>query len=117
MKFLLNENFPMASVRKLLSAGLDVRSISIDFPSITDEEVMNLAINENRTILTFDRDYGTLIYRSGYRPAAGVIYFRIFNFQPEEPADLFLNLLKSVDFKFEGLFTVIDEDKIRQRKY
>lgn len=117
MKFLANENLPLATIRKLQASGWDVLSISLDSPSITDEEVMKIAIEENRTIITFDRDYGTLIYQYGYRPPAGVIYLRLQDFTPEEPADFLLNLINTTTFTFIGLFTVADENNIRQRKY
>ena len=77
---------------------------------------MQIAINENRTIITFDRDYGELIYKYGFRPSAGVIYLRMQNYQPEEPAELLLKLLNNPSFEFAGLFTVADEVSIRQRK-
>ena len=77
---------------------------------------MQIAINENRTIITFDRDYGELIYKYGFRPSAGVIYLRMQNYQPEEPAELLLNLLNNTSVEFAGLFTVADEKSIRQRK-
>ena len=117
MKFLANENLPLATIQKLQTSGWDVLSISLDSPSITDEEVMKIAIAENRTIITFDRDYGTLIYKYGYRPPAGVIYLRLQDFTPEEPAEFLLNLINTTTFTFIGLFTVADENNIRQRKY
>lgn len=89
MKFLANENLPLATILKLKASGWDVLSISLDSPSITDEEVMKIAIEENRTIITFDRDYGTLIYQYGYRPPARVIYLRLQDFTPEEPVTFY----------------------------
>lgn len=56
MKLLANENFPYASIYYLRDKGYDVLSIGIDNPSILDSEIMNIAINEERTVLTFDRD-------------------------------------------------------------
>lgn len=77
---------------------------------------MKIAADETRTIITFDRDYGELIYKYGFRPPAGVIYLRIQNYQPEEPAELLLKLLNNPNLEFAGLFTVADERGIRQRK-
>ncbi len=34
---------------------------------------MTIAINEERTILTFDRDYGELTFKHNYKPEKGVI--------------------------------------------
>src|SRR6185436_18034073 len=115
MKFLANENFPYASVLKLREAGYDIISIGEDNPGISDEEIIQLAINQNKIILTFDRDYGTLIFKHGYRPIAGVLYLRIHNFIPEFPAHLLISLFEK-KIIFENFFTVIDELSIRQRR-
>ena len=63
MRFLANENFPLPSVRLLREAGHDVVSISEETPGITDSQVLSRAVSEQRIILTFDRDYGVMIYR------------------------------------------------------
>jgi predicted nuclease of predicted toxin-antitoxin system len=116
MKFLANENFMVAGVRVLRQADLDVIFIGEDAPSIKDWEVMEMAIATNRTILTHDRDYGELVFKYGYRPLAGVIYFRMKDYLPEDPAEMLLRLLADPEFLFEGLHTVIDDDGgIRQR--
>ena len=115
-KLLANENIPLATIFRLRKEGFDISSISLDAPSITDSEVMQIAADENRTIITFDRDYGELIYKYGFRPPAGVIYLRMQNYQPEEPAELLLKLLNNSNLEFAGLFTVADERSVRQRK-
>ncbi|MFO8067520.1 MAG: DUF5615 family PIN-like protein [Bacteroidales bacterium] len=76
MKFLANENFPLKSVKLLKEAGYDIKSIGVEFTGIRDDEVINFAVNEKRNILTFDRDYGELIFKKGYKPKEGIIYFR-----------------------------------------
>lgn len=62
MRFLANENFPLPSVRLLRSAGHDVLSITEESPGISDDRILTRAVAEERIILTFDRDYGELIY-------------------------------------------------------
>ena len=115
-RFLANENIPLATVFRLRKEGFDISSVGLDAPSITDREVMQIAIDENRTIITFDRDYGELIYKYGFRPRAGVIFLRMQNYQPEEPAELLLKLLNNPNLEFARFFTVADEKSIRQRK-
>jgi predicted nuclease of predicted toxin-antitoxin system len=115
-RFLANENVPLATVFRLRREGFDVASISLDTPSISDKEVIRIATDENRTIITFDRDYGELIYKYGHRPAAGVIYLRIENYQPEEPAELLLKLFAQPNIEFAEFFTVADDKSVRQRK-
>ena len=115
MKFLANENFPYPSIIKLRQADYDITSILDISPSISDEEVMQIAITEKRIILTFDRDYGELIFKHGYKPVAGVIYFRLFDYTPEQPAQYLITIFNQ-HLTFEFLFTVIDESSIRQRR-
>lgn len=117
MKILANENFPLASINVLKSNNFDVLSIGIDFSGISDDEVMNLAISQNRTIITFDSDYGELIFKYGYKPKGGVIYIRWQNFSPSEPGEYLVMLFKREDISFNNMLTVIDRKTIRQRRY
>jgi len=117
IKFLANENFPYSSVLILRDSNYDVSYIGTDFSGISDAEVISLAINENRVILTFDRDYGELIFKKNLKPADGVIYFRWNSFSPNEPGIYLIKLLQSVEINFYGKLTVISRDSIRQKKY
>lgn len=117
MKLLANENFPLKSVRYLRSKGFDIRSIGIDNPSIKDSAVMEIAIAENRTILTFDRDYGELIFKYNYRPPSGVIYLRLDTYEVDEPGKMIEALINKNEFDFGSALTVLDTNGIRQRKY
>jgi len=117
IKLLANENFPLQSVRIFQNSGYDIKAIGLDNQGITDNEVMDIAINEHRTILTFDRDYGELIFRYGYKPKNGVIYLRWNNFTPDEPAIFLLDLFQNEALDFKKSLTVIDRNSIRQRKY
>lgn len=117
MRLLANENFPLTSIRILKEAGYDIIAVGQDFAGILDSEVIELATKEQRTILTFDRDYGELIFRKGYQPQAGVIYFRWDYFLPDQPGEYLKNLFDSRSIRFEGMLTVIGTDHIRQRKY
>jgi predicted nuclease of predicted toxin-antitoxin system len=115
MKFLANENFLLCSVRLLRQANYDVASITEDSPGIADTEVLIQAAAQQRIILTFDRDYGELIYRLRLRSPKGVIYLRFRPHTPEEPASLLLSLLRSESLQFENWFTVVEREQIRQR--
>jgi predicted nuclease of predicted toxin-antitoxin system len=116
-KLLANENFPKTSTLYLKEKGFDVVSIGVDFPGISDTEILEMAISESRTILTFDRDYGELIFKRNFRPQFGVIYLRFNNYSPIFPGELIFTLFQREDFHVENTFTVIDENGIRQRVY
>lgn len=117
MKLLANENFPLTSVKILKESGYDIIYIGTDFSGILDSEVMQIGIDEMRTILTFDRDYGELIFRKGFKPAKGVIYLRWSEFKPNEPGDYLRDLFLKGEINFDGKLTVINEKTIRQRSY
>jgi predicted nuclease of predicted toxin-antitoxin system len=89
----------------------------MDYPSIKDSEIMMIAITEERTILTFDRDYGELIFRKNYKPEKGVIYLRLNTYSPEEPGYLIEDLLNNKEFDATRALTVLDKNGLRQRKY
>jgi predicted nuclease of predicted toxin-antitoxin system len=117
MRLLANENFPLKSAHILKAAGFDIKVVGADFAGITDKEVIEMATQEERTIVTFDRHYGELIFRHGHRPASGVIYLRWRQFGPEDPGRYLAELLASTKINFSHALTVIDEDTIRQRTY
>ncbi len=117
MKLLANENFPLDSVKLLRKLGYEIKSIGEDYPSISDKEVMSIAQNENRIILTFDRDYGELIFKYNLKPEDGVIYLRLKEYQQADPAIIIDKLLKMEEFITKHTLTVFDGNTIRQRKY
>lgn len=71
MRLLANENFPTSSVDLLRRAQHDVSSIAEESPGIKDDAVLARAVQQERLILTFDRDYGELIFRRGHAPHRG----------------------------------------------
>jgi predicted nuclease of predicted toxin-antitoxin system len=117
MKLLANENFPLKSIKYLRNKGFDVSSIGIDHPGIQDAIVMDIAISESRTILTFDRDYGELIFKHNYRPQKGVIYFRLDKYKADEPGRMLEEIINRKEFDFDNALTVLDGNGLRQRKY
>ncbi len=118
MKLLANENFPLISVNALRNNGYDVISITELSPGISDVKVMNWAIESNRTILTFDKDYGELVFKKNFRPSQGIIYFRWNTVQSDELSNYCLSLLSNRSISFNYTLTVIDDDgDIRQKRY
>lgn len=117
MDFLANENFPLKSSQLLESNGHAVTLTSKAYPGASDEVVLQSAINNNQVILTFDADYGRLVFKTGIKPPAGIIYFRLYEFAPEFPAQMLLSLIEINSIKFENTLTVIELNTIRQRPY
>ena len=66
-------------------------------------------------ILTFDRDYGELIFKYPKLIPEGLVYFRFDPATPDQPAVMLINILKAKDINLLRHFTVIEEDRLRQR--
>ena len=77
MRIVADENFPRPSIERLRKAGWDVLSIAEKCPGISDEEVASLCAEEQRILLTFDKDFGELAFRSRLPASSGVVFFRI----------------------------------------
>lgn len=116
MRFLCNENIPIKSVHILRDNGLDVIAISEDSPGTQDEEILKKAHQTNSIIITFDRDYGELIFKRNLPSPKGIIFLRFIPKSPGEPAQYILRLLEREEITIEGYFTVGESDQIRQRK-
>ncbi|VXD10535.1 DUF5615 family PIN-like protein [Marinoscillum sp. 108] len=117
MKFLANENVPVSSVNYLKSKGYDITSIGVDEAGVSDQQVMDIATKQDRTIITYDSDYGELIFKYGFKPNAGVIFIRQQPTEPLETAKIIEQLTSNTTLSFERTLTVVDLNSLRQKKY
>ena len=117
MKFLANENFPIPSVKILRSIGLDVKNVGGNLQGISDHQVIEITQKENLIILTFDKDYGELIFRLAAKNPPSVVFFRHKGNNPEFAGKLLTDLIEENKIQLERTFTVIEEHNIRQRQY
>jgi predicted nuclease of predicted toxin-antitoxin system len=72
MRFLANENFPLAAIEALRRAGHDTAWIQVDAPGSSDEAVLARAVRDERVLLTFDKDFGALVFLRGAAASRGV---------------------------------------------
>jgi predicted nuclease of predicted toxin-antitoxin system len=117
IRFLADENFPLPSVRRLRNEGYDVASIAEDSPGITDREVLARADREQRVVLTFDRDFGELLYLHNlqYKQLVGIIYLRFQPITPLEAAERVLAELNKPGFTIQHLYLVVERQQVRYR--
>jgi predicted nuclease of predicted toxin-antitoxin system len=114
MRFLADENFPRPALEALRNAGWEIFSVAEECPGIADEEVAGLCSEGQRILLTFDKDFGELVFRRGLSAGSGVVLFRLIPESPEEAADVALALVKSQP-DLSGNFCVVTRDRIRVR--
>ena len=70
MKLLADENVPLRTVMALRRSGEDVLAVAEVSPGAGDEDVLRLGRTQGRVIVTFDRDYGELVFRQRLMPPA-----------------------------------------------
>lgn len=112
MRLLANENIPRRAVESLRACGHDVLWIREKTPGISDMEVMGLGHREDRILITFDKDFGELVFCTKQPPACGVILFRIPMSSSAYIAKALVKIIESRD-DWEGNFAVVEEDRIR----
>jgi predicted nuclease of predicted toxin-antitoxin system len=114
MRFLANENFPLDAVEALRQQGHDVIWIRTESPGISDPDVLNLAQVEDRILLTFDKDFGELAFRSRLPATSGIILFRI---SASSSAMVAQKVTFAIALRNDWArhFSVIEDDKIRMR--
>ena len=114
MKWLANENFPRAAVLALQAIGEEVVWIRDTTPGITDVEVLSRAMTEERILITFDKDFGELAYRSKLPATCGIVLFRISLQDLPAATQLIVATLTSRS-DWPGHFAVVDDQRIRIR--
>ncbi len=114
-KLLANENFPAPAVRALRERGIDVLWVRECMAGADDILVMARARAEGRWLLTYDRDYGELVYSRHLPAPPAVIYFRQEAYPPPRPAALVLELLERAD-RIAGAFVVVSESSVRLKR-
>ena len=62
MRFLADENIPGDAVADIEAAGHDIVWVRTVAPGSKDEDILALAVREERTILTFEKDFGELAW-------------------------------------------------------
>jgi predicted nuclease of predicted toxin-antitoxin system len=110
--FLANENMPGDAVRAARAAGMDITWMSEIAPGSDDEAVLALALAEQRVLVTFDKDFGEMVFRRGRDGSCGIILLRPRLRSPEYLAQFILNVL-SQNVQWEGRFTVAREGNLR----
>lgn len=70
--FLIDVGVGKAVEEWIRSEGYDVLPVREIDPSMQDIDILSLAVAEQRILITMDKDFGELVYRSG-QPHAGVL--------------------------------------------
>lgn len=112
MRLLIDENYPLDGARALAQAGHDVLRMADVAPSASDREVLALARRESRVLVTFDSDFGDLIFLHGEPAPPGVVLLRLHPISLDDTIAITLHALNAGP---EGTFVVSTRDGLRRR--
>jgi predicted nuclease of predicted toxin-antitoxin system len=114
---LADENVPAATIAWLRAQGHDVLSIREVTPGIADEQVLAMAVADSRILITFDRDYGELIFRRRKRSPRSVIYIRTYPATADALNAALLRLIRGDAGVVDGHMVVVSQEGIRKRMF
>ncbi len=117
MRFLADMGVSRSTVRWLRAGGHDAAHLAdLGMKSARDEDILALALREQRVVLTFDLDFGHILAASHER-APSVIIFRLSNARPESVKVQLESVLRDISVALgEGAIVVVEDERRRVRK-
>lgn len=112
MRFVVDECTGPAVSAWLSSQGNDVYCVYSNSPGSDDELVLQQAYDEDRILITCDKDFGDLIFREG-RAHHGVILLRLADPSPTNLIKAVEALLNQANVSLVDRFVVVSDAGIR----
>lgn len=112
-RYLANENFPGAMVKILRDQGNDVLYAAESLVGSSDRIILDTALAQDRVLLTFDRDFGELVFRHRTPPASGIVLFRFGGLSPDALLSFLQDFFES-NPTLRNHFTVATPRQFRQ---
>jgi predicted nuclease of predicted toxin-antitoxin system len=103
-----------ALVEWLRLSGHDVVYVADIAPRATDRDVMSLAAEDHRLLLTEDKDFGDLVFRQT-QPVPGIVLIRMGPSQRQRKAQRLTAAVERFGDTLFGRYTVIEEARFRSR--
>lgn len=114
MKFLVDECADAQLVEFLRAKGHDVLYVMESMRGETDDVILATAYQEQRILLTEDKDFGELVFRLR-KPAICIILLRFSPGTESQKISRLDALLTDDTANFSGTFIVVDQEKSRMR--
>jgi predicted nuclease of predicted toxin-antitoxin system len=114
MNFLADESVDFPIIARMRDDGHVVLAIAELSPSISDDEVLDMANTQAMLLVTGDKDFGELIFRLK-RASPGVVLVRLSGLPAEMKAKIVLNAIRKHGSEMTGSFTVVEPGNVRIR--
>ena len=108
MRFLIDESTGASVAHYLRSQGHDVVEVAEIAPRIPDSDILEWAEREARILITNDKDFGELVFRSE-RTHYGILLLRLRNISPANKVAVVSAALNQYSDRMSGNFLVATE--------
>ena len=115
MNLVADESIDKQIVDRLRDLGYSVWYVAEMAPSISDEDVLQMANNESALLVTSDKDFGELVFRQ-HLVSHGIILIRLSGLSTELKANIVSSTLADYENEITGNFSLISPGRIRIRK-
>jgi predicted nuclease of predicted toxin-antitoxin system len=99
----------------LMENGYDIKSVRNIDPRMADDEILKIAVSDDRMVMTMDKDFGELIYNSGL-VHSGVLLLRLEDTKSDEKVKIVEKILSLYKEKLLNNFCVYQKAKFRIKK-
>lgn len=115
MKVLVDVGVGKAVEEWLKKQGYDVLAVRDIDPRLPDLAILHQAVTEQRLVITMDKDFGELIYRSG-QPHAGVLLLRLEEADSRKKTNIVKKIFTRYAQQLIGSFSVYQRGRLRIRR-
>lgn len=115
MKFLVDECTGTSVVACLRNEGHDAVAVAEIMPEADDEQVLQCAVSEGRIVVTNDKDFGEMVFRSG-QVHRGVVLLRLRDERAENKVRMVKVVLAQIGERLQNRYVIVNESGIRVRK-
>ena len=114
LQFLVDESTGIAVIRYLRGFGHDVLAVAEAMPKADDLDILARAVSERRILVTNDKDFGELVYRSG-QAHHGVLLLRLRDESSANRVRVVKAILEHYEDQLTSHFIVATESAVRIR--
>lgn len=113
MKILANAHISRLMFDYLRTEGHDCLHAELEASGMSDDDLLAMAVEQQRVIFTADKDFGELVFRRMV-PAVGVILIRFRVPTEAERFDLFRKHWPTIERCAQGHFVVVTDRRVRR---
>ncbi len=110
--YLADENIPLVVIKELRGEGFAIESIPTNKRGMSDKELLKLAYKSEQVLITFDKDFGQLVFKERIQ-SKGIVLLRFAPTSPSKVKSIIKKILEEKDFNPFGKFVVIHETHMR----